>query len=95
MEYVVLTTSILASLSTYHQVYRVAKNKSSNDISFPHILSVFANMITHLAYSTMIHNTMLTVTFANGSVATFVLISCSWWYHRIAHNTRNNGVQLV
>ncbi len=80
MDYVILTTSILASLSTYHQVYRVKVNKSSKDISFPHIVSVFSNMITHLVYSTEINNRMLTFTFGNGVAATFILIAISIYY---------------
>ncbi len=81
MDYVILSTSILASLSTYHQVYRVIKNKSSKDISFPHVICVFANMVSHMIYSLFIHNTMLSVTFANGVTASFVLILSSIYYH--------------
>ncbi len=82
MDYIILTTSILASLSTYHQVYRVKKNESSKDISFPHIISVFANMISHLVYSTHIGNNMLTFTFGNGVAATFILIAISLYYRK-------------
>ena len=82
MDYIILTTSILASLSTYHQVYRVKQNKSSKDISFVHITSVFANMISHLVYSTEISNKMLTFTFGNGVAATFILIAISLYYRK-------------
>jgi uncharacterized protein with PQ loop repeat len=93
MEYAILTTSILASLSTYHQVYRVKTNKSSKDISFPHIISVFLNMITHLVYSTQINNKMLTFTFGNGVSATFILIIISLYYRNRRHI--NEPIELV
>ena len=70
----ILITSFAASLSTYHQIFRVYKNQSSKDISFIHVTSVFFNMITHLCYAVDISNQNLVITFANGTVATFLLL---------------------
>jgi len=73
-DYFILSSSILASVSTYHQIYRVIKNRSSKDISFFHVMCVFYNMITHLIYAIHLQQNMLQITFGNGVAATGCLL---------------------
>ena len=82
MDQFIITTSALASLSTYHQVFRLFKNKSSNDISFIHVSSVLFNMLSHLIYSIMHQNQTLTITFGNGLAATAILLLISCYYYK-------------
>ncbi len=92
MDAFILTTSLLASLSTYHQIYTIIKNKSSKDISFIHVSSVFLNMISHLIYGIELHNQTLTITFGNGVAATGLLIVAGVYFKK---KPSPNHIELV
>ena len=81
MDYAILATSSIASLSTYHQIFTIYQNKSSKDMSFIHIISVFFNMLFHMIYAIEINNKNLIITFTNGTAAmTFLIMIASYYY---------------
>lgn len=81
MDHFILTTSLCASLSTYHQIFRIIKNKSSKDLSFIHITAVFLNMISHLIYGINLQNQTLSITFGNGAAATGLLLMIGCYFY--------------
>jgi uncharacterized protein with PQ loop repeat len=93
MDAFILSTSLCASLSTYHQIFRIIKNKSSDDISFIHVSAVFLNMISHLIYGVKIHNQILSITFGNGVAATGLLLLVGSYYLKFGLR-RNNMIEL-
>lgn len=89
MEPFILSTSLCASLSTYHQIFRIIKNKSSDDISFIHVSAVFLNMISHLVYGVKLDNQTLSITFGNGVAATGLLLLVGGYFSRVKRDIKH------
>jgi len=80
--YFIYLTSIIASLSTYHQVFLLYSHKNAENISIINIGCVFSNMCSHFIYSLIIKNTALTLTFANSVVAVGIFLSTAVYYKK-------------
>ena len=72
-KHMLLGTSIASSLSTYHQVHKIRKQKSSKNISIANVASVWTNISANFVYATSIKNKRLMLTFGNS------FISLSWF----------------
>ena len=78
-----VATSIMSSMSTYHQVHKIRRAKCSKHISLVNIGAVWLNMSANLAYALTIRNPRLIFTFSNSFVSLSTLLSTTVYYKHI------------
>jgi len=81
MKLFMTTTSICASLSTYHQVYKIKKRKNAHHISLVNMSAVWINAGANLLYAISIKEPRLMMTFGNSFISLSTLI-CHTLYYR-------------
>jgi uncharacterized protein with PQ loop repeat len=57
--------NVLSNLGTYHQIFKIHRRKSVEDISLVNISCVWTNVSANLLYAHSINNRRLTTTFGN------------------------------
>lgn len=81
MKRIITCTSIAASMSTYHQVYKIKRRKNAQHISLVNISAVWLNATANMLYAMSIKEPRLTMTFSNSFVSLSTLL-CTTLYHR-------------
>ena len=72
-KHVLIGTSVMSSLSTYHQVHKIRTQKCAKNISILNVSTVWTNMMVNFVYATNINNKRLMLTFGNST------LSLSWF----------------
>lgn len=76
-----VATSLMSSMSSYHQVHKIRVRKSAAHISLVNIGAVWLNMTANLAYAFTIKNPRLIFTFSNSFVSLSTLLANAIYYH--------------
>ena len=77
---ILVISSTLSSVCTYHQVARVRKAKDKHTVSYIHVGGMLANLLTHFIYAFAIDELTLKVTIGTSFTSCLVLFSVMCYY---------------